>query len=155
MNKLSFDIKNSQDFLKKLCDDFTEFQQNDTSSRIALNCAMTAWHLTEWVYNEFMNKKFSSVTDFQIDLKNKCFSLQLMHDISNGAKHYKLTKHKPSIKDTELHHGSFSNDFSRDFDISSLKIETNDGKVYYFEDEIENVINFWTSYFESELKLNN
>lgn len=153
MSKLSFDIKSSHDFLKKLADEFADFQKNDTSSRHALNCAMTAWHLTEWVYNEFMSNKFAKVEDFQSDVKKKCFSLQLMHDISNGTKHYKLNRHKPEIKETELHRGAFSNGFSRDFDISSLKIETNDGMIYYFEDELEKTVAFWKSYFHIELSI--
>src|SRR5688572_7858128 len=101
MSDLSFDIKTSEDFFKKLQEDYSEFCIEKTSSRFALNCAMTAWHLTEWIYNEFnsqLSSCFPKLTDFQTDIKKQCPSLQIMHDIANGTKHYLLTKHIPIIK---------------------------------------------------------
>jgi len=156
MSDLSFDIKTSEDFFKKLQEDYKEFCIDKTSSRVALNCAMTAWHLTEWIYNEYNSQlisNYSTLTAFQIDIKRQCPSLQIMHDIANGTKHYLLTRHRPIIKDTTLHQGAFSSDFSRDFDISTLDIELNDGTKIYFEDEIETSINFWIQYLNSTFNL--
>ena len=76
-----------------------------------------------------------------------------MQDISNGTKHFTITKYPPSVKNTELHKGAFSNAFSRAFDISALEIELTNGTKLYFEDEIEKVINFWENYFLTELRV--
>lgn len=152
MSDLSFDIKTSKDFLKKLQEDYAEFCLDKTSSRVALNCALTAWHLTEWIYNEYNSlliSHFHTLSAFQLNIKVSCPSLKIMHDISNGTKHYLLTRHKPIVKDTNLYKGSFSSDFSRDFDTSTLDIELNDGTKIYFEDEIETTINFWAQYISS------
>src|SRR5438128_8277243 len=114
MNDLSFDIKTSKDFFKKLLDDYADFCIDKTSSRVALNCAMTAWHLTEWTYNEFykiLSDQFTTLSVFQQDLKRQCISLQIMHDLANGTKHYLLTKHDPIIKESNLHKGAFDNSF--------------------------------------------
>lgn len=149
MNKLSFDIKSSKDFFQKLVEDHEEFKLSSTSSRIALNCAMTAWHLTEWVYYEYhenLSTKFPLLKDFQNMMKKQCPSLQIMHDLANGTKHFKLNRHRTSIESTELHLGDFSSDFSRDFDISSLVIILNDGRKIYFEDEINTCLNYWVKY---------
>lgn len=154
MNKLSFDIKSSKDFLQKLIEDHEEFINNSTSSRIALNCAMTAWHLTEWIYHEYhelLKTEFSSLTAFQTKMKEKCPSLQIMHDLANGTKHFKLTRHKPSVSSTILHQGAFSSDFSRDFDISTLDITLNNGTKVYYEDEIDFCINYWNKYLNNEI----
>ncbi len=154
MSELSFDIKTSVDFYKKLLADHEEFSNDRTSSRVALNCAMTAWHLTEWTYHEFkpvLSNIHSTLGHYQQGLKNDCPSLQIMHDLANGTKHYQLKRHKSVVKATDLHLGDFSNDFSRDFDISSLDIELNDGSKIYFEDEIETVISFWTIYLRDIL----
>ncbi len=156
MNDLSFEIKTSVNFFKKLLEDYEEFCLNKTSSRIALNCAMTTWHLTEWVYNEFSNQflsEFGNLIPFQKEIKQQCPSFQIMRDLANGTKHYVLTRHNPIVKETELHKGSFSNAFSRSFNISRLEIELKDGSRLYFEDEILKTIVFWRQYLQSKLDL--
>ena len=156
MSDLSFDIKTTSDFFKKLLEDYKDFCADKTSSRTALNCAMTAWHLTDWTYNEFNQKlssQFGTLSLFQQYIKQQCPSLQIMHDITNGTKHYLLTRHRPIIKKTKLHKGAFSSGFSRGFDISTLYIELDDGTKIYFEDEIEKTITFWTQYLKSTFNL--
>jgi hypothetical protein len=156
MSDLSFEIKTSEAFFKKLQEDYKEFCIDKTSSRVALNCAMTAWHLTEWIFKEYYSQlisAYSTLLAFQIDIKRQCPSLQIMHDLTNGTKHYILTSHKPIIKDTTLHEGAFSSGFSRAFDISTLDIELNDGTKIYFEDEIEASIKFWIHYLNSTFNL--
>lgn len=154
MSELSFEIKNSSDFLKKLLEDYSEFNKDDTSSRVAINCAMTAWHLIDWVYYELMTNEYSTLSEFQKELKTFCPELQIMQDITHSSKHHTLTRHNPSIKTTNLHGGSFNSDFSSDFDISSLVIIKKDGTKLYFDEEIEKVINFWNTYFTETLKIN-
>lgn len=149
MSDLSFNIKTSKDFFKKLEEDYLEFYSDKTSSRVALNCAMTSWHLTEWIYNEYNSllvSDFATLATFQNNIKRQCPSLQIMHDIANGTKHYLLTRHRPIIRDTTLHQGGFSSGFSRDFNISTLDIELYDGTKIYFEDEIKTTIIFWKQY---------
>jgi hypothetical protein len=156
MSDLSFDIKTTSDFFKKLTEDYNEFLADKISSRVALNCAMTAWHLTDWAYNEFNNQltaQFGRLDLYQEDIKDQCPSLQIMHDLSNGTKHYLLTRHSPKVKKTTLHRGSFNNDFNRDFDISSLDIALNNGTKIYFEDEIQKVVEFWAQYLKSTFNL--
>ncbi len=155
MAKLSFDIKNSGDLLKKLQDDHNDFLQDPTSSRIALNCAMTAWHLVDWVFNEYKlsglvskNAKRDALRQFQEELKAQCSELQIMNDIADGTKHCEIDR-KHDTQSTNLHEGSFSNDFSRDFDISCLLIQMDNGSEVYFEDSIESVMSFWENYINS------
>ena len=153
---MGFDIRTTLDFFNKLQEDYREFCKDKTDSRNALNCAMTAWHITDWAYNEFNQQllaQFPTLPSFQQDIKKQCPSLQIMNDITNKAKHYRITRYKPSIKETELHHGAFSKEFSREFDISALEIELNDGTFIYFEDEIKTVIDFWTRYLQTTLNI--
>lgn len=117
---------------------------------------MTAWHLTEWTYNEFngqLSSQFKNLAAYQQDLKQQCHFLQIMHDLANGTKHYLLTRHQPVIKETKLHEGAFSSGFSRGFDISTLDIELNNETIISFEDEIKKVISFWKKYLQSTLNL--
>lgn len=157
MNELSFDIRTSRDFFLKLQEDHKDFCNNTTSSRIALNCALTAWHLSEWIYNEyrsFLHGPYPKLSDFQTWIKDECGALQIMHDIANGTKHYLLNRHTPIIDQTNLHQGAFSNEFSREFDITTLDITLKNGTQIYFEDEIEKTIEFWKRYLNSQFNLN-
>jgi len=150
MNKLSFEIKESKDFFIKLKQDFEDITNDPESSRYALNCAMTAWHLTDWVYHEFNYKtSFQKLSDFQECLKKQCDSLQIMHDISNGSKHYKLTRHIPKVSETEMHEGTFDDTFDFTFDTSGLEIRMEDGRILLFIDEIEKTIIFWEKFLNT------
>lgn len=113
---------------------------------------MTAWHLSEWIFWEFEKQNFTNhqsqkknVREFQDRVIAICPSIKLMNDIADGSKHYKLNSSR-GIK-TKMHGGSFSQAFSRAFDISVLLIIHPDGTELYFEDEIEKAVNFWKDYF--------
>jgi hypothetical protein len=151
MNKLSFEIKTSKDFFIKLKQDFEDFSNDIESSRFALNCAMTAWHLTDWVYHEFnYENTFAKLSEFQEYLKKQCDSLQIMQDICYGSKHYKLIRHVPKISETEMHEGTFDSTFDFSFDTSELEIKMEDGRTLLFIDEIEKTINFWENFLKRQ-----
>ncbi len=150
---LSFELKSSADMLRKLLADIDDYLNNDESSSKALNCAMTAWHLTEWVYHEFKINEFNSVSKFQQHMKERCPQLQIVHDISNGTKHYSLTKHTPKVSTTKHHDGDFDARFfdSNFFDVSGLKVQMKTGEEFYFSDVIKLISDFWVKYFQIEL----
>jgi hypothetical protein len=152
MSGLSFNITTSKEFLAKLLEDYEEFKKDATSERIAINCAMTAWHLSDWIFYEYGYEKTMKLFNFQESLKAQCPSLQVMQDITHGSKHFKLKTHQPKIEATRLHHGSFDKSFDRSFDISSLDIEMKDGTKRYFEDDLNAVVGFWSKYFVETLK---
>jgi hypothetical protein len=147
MNKYGFEINTTALFFRKLIEDHEDFYKDRTSSRVALNCVMTAWHLHEWVYNEYnLSSTYPKLRIYQDYLKVSCPSFQLMQDLANGTKHFKITLYIPKVQETHLHQGGFSSGFSRGFDISMLEIKLDDGSVVDFESQIQNVINFWKGY---------
>jgi hypothetical protein len=117
---------------------------------------MTSWHLTDWTYHEFKQQLFPQFDRpelYQNHIKVLCPSLQIMHDITTGTKHYFLNRHNPKIKETNLHVGDFNNGFNRDLNISTLEIEMKDGTKIYFEDALENAISFWKQYLRSTFQI--
>ena len=90
-----YDIKNSFDFFKKLLDEREDLLKNPTSARFAINCAITAWQLHDWVYSERYNysfmSQFKSKSDFRKYLYSKEIVFRTIHDLADGAKHYELT----------------------------------------------------------------
>ena len=150
MGNLSFDISTSKDFYHKLIEDYEDYKLDPTSSRLAINCAMTAWHLFEWVYNEFktsLQGTFGTIDIYRDHLKaNECPSLETMHRITNGSKHFLTSKPTDKIQGTEKHLGPFSSAFSAAFDQTSLLVELDNGNKIQFSDELENVVTFWGDY---------
>lgn len=152
MNTLSFEIKTSKDFLEKLIFEVSEYEKQLSSSIHALNAAMTAWHLIEWIYHEYdYHVAYPRINDFIQEIKQKYPKLQIMHDIANGTKHFQLNNHIPQVDETKLRKGSFSDDYSRDYDISRLQVVFQ-GKTYEFINELESVRDFWIEYLNNELK---
>jgi hypothetical protein len=49
-----FGIDTSSDFLVKLEADFADFEKQPGSGLLALNCAMTANHMYEWVWGDWL-----------------------------------------------------------------------------------------------------
>ncbi len=86
-------------------------------------------------------------------MKSSCPALSYMQDIANGSKHRGITRYQPVVKKTERHHGAFSSAFSKDFDVSSLKIEL-DGGVAYFDEEVDKVEAYIKHFFSNTLKEN-
>ena len=55
-----FDIVTSQEFLAKLEADCTDFKAQPDSARHALNCIITAYHLHEWVWGDWLNADYAT-----------------------------------------------------------------------------------------------
>lgn len=154
MSKISF-TEDSEELLINLIDAYNDFKNDTLSKRYANECANISWNLTEWVFKNYKSThNKNSLGEYRESLYPICPTLKIMHDIANGSKHYDLGRPKTKIKDAKQHDGDFNSDFSRDFDISILEIEFEDGTTLYFEDELEKVVEFWKSYFITTLNIN-
>ncbi len=51
-----FDIVNSRDFYNKLVEDHQAFDRQKLSAGAAINCALSAYHLAEWVCGDWLKK---------------------------------------------------------------------------------------------------
>jgi hypothetical protein len=85
-----FDIANSRDFLWKLEADFDEFMKEPGSGRLALNCALTAYHLHEWVWGDWLKaqKIFKNKDAFLAWIDTACPWFRAMQELANGTKHF-------------------------------------------------------------------
>jgi hypothetical protein len=157
MANLSFDIANSKDFYNKLIEDYNDYKSDPTSSRLAINCAMTAWHLGDWIYQEFKPSLQGSYSDEKVYMTylktTECLALEIMHRITNGSKHCSRAGTTHKVQGTEKHIGAFSSVFSREFDQTALIVKMDDGGEVWFEDKIDAVITFWQIYIPSTFGL--
>jgi len=92
-----FDIANSKDFYAKLLADFDDFMDNPASARHAMNCAITAHHVHDWVWNDYL--KNDQVTRSRMGLgkdkkefinwiASRSVWFGMVQEISNGSKHF-------------------------------------------------------------------
>lgn len=146
----SFDIRNSRDLFEEFRKRAEEYQSDPMSSGNAVICAILAWHLVEWVHQEYeeFSERFPKKREFQSHLKKRCVSLSYIQDIANGSKHRGISKYQPSVRNTTSHKGAFSPAFSKGFDVPSLRINLNGGFVY-FDEELEKVTEFFSEIFEN------
>ncbi len=95
-----FDLTTSTDFYAMLVEDFDDFMSEPHSARRALHCAITAYHLREWVWRDWLEndelvKNALSVSDqasFNAWVNRSCVWFLAIRDLANGAKHLKRDK---------------------------------------------------------------
>jgi hypothetical protein len=93
-----FDIITSQEFLTKLEANYADFKAQPDSTRHALNCIMTAYHLHEWVWGDWLKtdyetwQKIGGIRDrdsFKVRLSQLWSGMTVMKELTNGAKHFR------------------------------------------------------------------
>ena len=146
MGQFSFDIRDSKGLFKKLAREYELFLTDKISSDLAINFAITAYHLQEWLETETNEDE---KTILRPKPKELLEYFQILRDITNGSKHRTISRYIPKLKSTKKHGGAFSSAFSRGYDISALLIEMEDGRELYFEDVASRVYGFWDNFFKN------
>jgi hypothetical protein len=150
-----FDIKTSRDFYKKLLEDFADFQENPRSARLAINCTITAYHMHEWTWGDWLKSdyptwkllKIRDVNSFLTWLDQKSPWFKLMQDICNGSKHFDLKASQQTKVAGAFDRGGFE---TPAFETERLEIEIQTGghKAWIpAEAVIESVVLFWRDFF--------
>jgi hypothetical protein len=92
-----FDIITSRDFLDKLEAEYADFKAQPDSTRHALNCIMTAYHLHEWVWGDWLKtdyetwQKIGGIRDkdsFKARLAELWPGMTVVEELTNGTKHF-------------------------------------------------------------------
>jgi hypothetical protein len=159
-SQLAFDISSPEDFLAKLKEEQLAVEHDLSSARHAINAALTAWHLIDWVWAHYLKSqdrirmRFGSdgrdLDAFKQYLRTRCPALSTMHAICTGSKHVHTSK--SDVSSTTRHVGGFSNEFSKEFDISRLKVVKHDGSTHWFDLELCDVVTFWESLFNEHFR---
>jgi hypothetical protein len=89
-------ITNSIQLYAKLVQEFDDFYDDQGSSRHAMNFVITAYHLVEWVWKDFLSADkakqqelgVASITEFNAYIANNSIWTAQMGDLANGSKHF-------------------------------------------------------------------
>ncbi|MCC8954394.1 hypothetical protein H8B02_13325 [Bradyrhizobium sp. Pear77] len=152
-----FDIKNSKDFLEKLYEDYADYESNRKSARLAINAALTSYHLAEWVWGDWLKTDYATwrklgIRDedtFKAWLDKECFYFPVMQRIANGSKHFVRSEQKSTLKSGGYGEGGYG---AGGYGEASLQIEVinADGDSVWLDAQglIEDVLIFWREFFK-------
>ena len=148
MGSLNFGKDTAEDKYASFLVDYKEYNSDDLSTDKAQRVAISGWHLVDWIFKNHQSfHNFTKLEDFRNSLYPNCESLKIMHDLATATKHFIVSRQKGYINDTRKHSGTFSKEFSDEFDTSRLEIVKNDGTKLSFKREIKKVKEFWNNYF--------
>lgn len=152
-----FDIKNSRDFLAKLYEDYDELAKKRDSVRLAINAALTAYHLAEWVWGDWLKTDYATwralgIRDeegFMAWLDAQPTFFADMQRIANGSKHFIRQVSQSTQRSAGYGQGGFG---VGGYGVPSLQIEIEtkwDGNKRWIEAPIliENMVIFWRDFF--------
>ena len=104
----AFELSDSRHMLEKLRWEMNNLdfrQQHDIAAcqYHSFNCAVTAWHVTDWLWHDISSelrnklrdkkgKPLKECKDFQEYVREACPALRLCHQIANGSKHCLLER---------------------------------------------------------------
>jgi hypothetical protein len=153
--ELMFDIRNSRDFLEKLFQDYEDLSNEPDSARLAINAAITAYHLAEWVWGDWLKTDFEtwrrlSIRDevsFKAWIDKNCFYFPVMQRITNGSKHFIKKEAENTLKSGGWGEGAYG---VGPYGKGSLQVDVgDDGDPYWIEASvlIEDVVIFWKDFF--------
>jgi hypothetical protein len=157
MGNLSFDLKDHHDYLMKLDAEYADLEANRLSSRHAVNFAMTAYHMWEWVWAHEAavntHPDYPEPKKFYGAINHACGVFRIMQDVTNGSKHAVITQGRPKVQGAELHEGSFDDTFDSSFDTTGLVVKMVDGTVHDFFDDATVAVKFWRGFFLAKFRL--
>src|SRR6476620_2387708 len=124
-----FGITDSRDFYEKLIEEYEDLHKNPTSARIAVNYAVTAYHMAEGIWGDWLKGDakakaalgIKSVDDFKAWVDRETAFFPAMQAITNGTKHF----NKRAFNATAKTEGAFYRDgFQADaFSVEHFLIE--------------------------------
>jgi hypothetical protein len=148
-----FDINNSRDFYQKLLEDFDDYMQQQDSARHAMNCAITAHHMADWVWGDFVKGDATLKVrlgvkdkgDFMAWIDSQTVWYGLVQSISNGSKHFIRENAKGTQKIEGFGMGGYG---QGPFGMSYLAIEVSptEPKNMTVSMLLEVVIRFWRDF---------
>lgn len=148
-----FDITSAHDFYRKLLEEFDDFMQQSGSARHAMNFAITAHHMADWVWGDVvkgdpaLKAKIGIKTkdDFMAWIDTQSVWYGLVQGISNGSKHFIRENAKGTQKVQGFGMGGFG---QGPYGQSCLAIEVSATDPKYLEVSMlfEVVVRFWRDF---------
>ena len=86
----------------------------------------------------------------KVNIEEKCPALKYMQDLANTFKHRERRKPEHVKLSAAYRTGGFGRGFGRGFDIVRLELVLKDESKLWFEDVIQEALDFWDSFLREE-----
>ena len=137
----TFGLSDSKDFLEELRGSISDLKKDPVNPRLARYAAIVAWAMCDWV-----GKDLGEQVKHEL-IKEQCPALGYLQELGIVFKHRELRPSKKSTLCAAERTGSFDRGFDRGFDLVRLKLILEDGRNLWFEDVIQEALEFWEKYF--------
>ncbi|MFF0923207.1 hypothetical protein ACFYE8_26320 [Rhizobium leguminosarum] len=153
-----FEIVTSKDFYAMLVEDFDDFVAEPHSGRRALHCAITAYHLHEWVWAEWLSRDKAARDAMGIAGRDKKYFLQwiekycvwfrLVQELANGSKHLGRNIGFDTLKVSGFGEGPFGiGPFGQGYLLLDLGEDALEHRWQPAAHILEVVVRFWRDFF--------
>jgi hypothetical protein len=156
---LVFDINNSREFYAKLLADFDDFMDNADSARHAMNCAITAHHVYDWVWSDYLKNDQETRQRMGIGKDKKEFIrwiddhsvwFNMVQEISNGSKHFRHEASFEAERVTGYGMGGYGvGDYGQSYLVIDNGEEAGVHRFMMVPTLLEVVVRFWRDFFKN------
>jgi hypothetical protein len=147
-----FEIKDSVDFYGKMIEDYDDLVENPGSSRHAINCALSAYHIAEWIWGDWLKTDYDAWKKLKIrdregflrwaSSSNSWYVA--IADVANGSKHFAL-----GLAETKATGAYAAAGYMRPgYQETHLEIQAN-GQWVDAATMFEDVVMFWDDFFRT------
>ena len=155
-----FDITTCRNFHKKLKADFEDFANEQDSARLALNCIITAYHLHEWVWGDWLKADYATWKELEIRdkesfvawIERECPAFKTVQDLTNGTKHFIREQNVQTSHVGGFGMGPYGGGpYGVSYLLIDYGVDASDQRWKTAKDLIEAVVTFWNIFFERHL----
>ena len=152
-----FDITTYRDFHAKLKADFDDFVKEPDSARLALNCIITAYHLHEWVWGDWLKAEHTvwrtlGIRDkesFVAWIEREWPAFKTMQDLANGTKHFIRDQAFQTRRVGGYGMGPYGvGPYGKSYLLIDYGALAGEQRWKTAQDLIEAVVKFWNQFFE-------
>lgn len=146
-----FEITDSVSFYRKMLEEYDDFVEDPNSSRHAVNCALSAYHIAEWIWGDWLGTDYETWKELGIRDRQSFLTwvdtaqpwFKIVQGIANGSKHF-----SSKLAATRLS-GSYVDDGYVESGYQSMNLEVEVEKDRWIEAVIvmEEVVIFWKNFF--------
>lgn len=155
-----FEPLSCRDFYAMLVEDFDDFMAEPHSARRAWHCAITAYHLHEWVWGDWLKSnrpmrntlKVGSRTEFLQWIEAHCVWFWFIQQLATGAKHFVRDPGSQPIHVGGYSEGAYGvGPYGRGYLMIDLGEELGDERWQTAAKYLEVVVRFWRDFFRRYL----
>lgn len=151
-----FNINSSADYYAMLVEDFDDFMLDPSSARRAIHCTVTAHHLKDWLWHDWLKDDDEAKLKLGVSSKKSFYDFlgraspwfELNRDIAEGAKHFADPKIETSLQGGYGSGPYGIGPYGAKFLLVDLGAEAGPEHRYKLAGEVlEAVVRFWRDFF--------